>query len=63
MHDTTVILRSVGCGCDHERAAADPDQRISSHRTSVGHVIYFRCYCRIPRVKLWRWSRSHRRVS
>ena len=43
------------CGSDLERAASDRARRVSTHRTSVGHVVYYRCYCGHPGVALVRW--------
>jgi hypothetical protein len=62
MHHT-VDLRPAECTCDQDRAAADPQRRLSSHRTSLGHVIYYRCDCGATRVKLWRWPRALRRAA
>ncbi len=39
-------------------AWSDPAQRVSSHRTSQGHVVYYRCHCGEPRVMMMRWSRG-----
>jgi len=63
VNHTPIVLRSIGCSCDHELAATDPVRRISSHRTSVGHVIYYRCFCGHTRLKLWRWTRPRQRAS
>jgi hypothetical protein len=63
MTHTTVDLRPGECGCDHDRAAADPERRISVHRTSLGHIIYYRCECGVARIKLWRWQASLRRAA
>jgi hypothetical protein len=45
---------SANCRCEQlgDGAAADPAQRLSTHRTSQGHVIYYRCYCGRPSVAL-----------
>jgi hypothetical protein len=44
------------CACASHRtgAASDPAQRISTHRTSGSHVVYYRCYCGRPGVALVR---------
>jgi hypothetical protein len=48
---------SCVCGPERTRAAQDPDRLISSHRTSLGHVVYYRCDCGQPQVTLIRrWS-------
>jgi hypothetical protein len=45
--------------CDHPDAAmSDPSRRVSSHRTSQGHVVYYRCDCGVTRLGLMRWSRE-----
>jgi hypothetical protein len=50
------------CACASRRgtAAFDPAQRLSTHRTSRGHVVYFRCYC--GRVGLTLIRLQHRGV-
>jgi hypothetical protein len=49
-----IIMRSVDCDCDFERAAVDSDRRISSHRTSGGVVTYHRCFCGLTGLAVWR---------
>ena len=45
--------------CDHSAATvSDPSRLISSHRTSQGHVVYYRCDCGITHLALMRWSRE-----
>ncbi len=44
------------CGLSAVRAASDPRQRISSHRTTAGHVVYYRCECGRPRIAVMRWT-------
>ena len=45
--------------CDHAASAvSDPSRRISSHRTSHGHVVYYRCDCGIAQLALMRWSNA-----
>jgi hypothetical protein len=41
-------------GCDEvaEVARRDPNRRLSTHRTSQGAVVYYRCYCGRPMVGL-----------
>jgi hypothetical protein len=63
MTTTTVDLRTADCGCDHEHAAADPERRISTHRTSLGHVIYYRCDCGVARIALRRWRPRFRQAA
>jgi hypothetical protein len=60
MTPTTIDLRAAECGCDREPAAADPERRISVHRTSLGHVVYYRCDCGTVRIRLWRWPPAPR---
>jgi hypothetical protein len=36
-------------------SAADPSRRISSHRTSQGHVVYYRCDCGGTHMAMFRW--------
>jgi hypothetical protein len=63
MTRTTIDLRAAECSCDHDLAAVDPEHRISAHRTSLGHVVYYRCDCGIVRIKIWHWPRSLRRAA
>jgi hypothetical protein len=63
MTHTPVDLRIAECGCDHDRAATDPERRISAHRTSLGHVIYYRCDCGVARIMLWRGPTARRQVA
>jgi hypothetical protein len=43
------------CACrGGTAAAADPSRRMSTHRTSRGHVVYYRCYCGRPGAALMR---------
>ena len=52
-------LTADGCRCDRpDTAISDPSRRISSHRTSQGHVVYYRCDCGVTRLGLMRWSRE-----
>ena len=36
-------------------SATDPTRRISSHRTSQGHVVYYRCDCGATHMSILRW--------
>jgi hypothetical protein len=36
-------------------SATDPSRRISSHRTSQGHVVYYRCDCGGTHMSMLRW--------
>ena len=47
----------------YDRAAADPERRISAHRTSLGHVIYYRCDCGVARITLWRTPTARRQAA
>jgi hypothetical protein len=40
------------CAVLRQSAAADPNQRMSVHRTSQGHLVYYRCYCGRPGATL-----------
>lgn len=44
------------CGSSAVRAASDPRRRISSHRTTEGHVVYYRCECGRPKITVMRWT-------
>ena len=44
------------CATHRDRAAADPERRISAHRTSQGPVVYYRCYCGSPGVAIATWA-------
>lgn len=35
---------------------SDVSRRVSSHRTSQGHVVYYRCDCGVTHMALVRWS-------
>jgi hypothetical protein len=36
-------------------SATDQSRRISSHRTSQGHVVYYRCDCGATHMSVLRW--------
>lgn len=48
------LARACDCEARRDEAAADPERRISAHRTSRGHVVYYRCYCGRPGVAIIR---------
>jgi hypothetical protein len=39
-----------------DATVADASRRISTHATSQGRVIYFRCTCGCPQVAVVRWQ-------
>jgi hypothetical protein len=49
---TELLNATCDCASHQVRALADPARRMSSHRTSLGHVVYYRCYCDRPGVAL-----------
>jgi len=56
----TIATRTRGCRCDLGRDASDPARRLSSHRTSKGRVVYFRCGCGAVHLKILRWASNGR---
>ncbi len=54
--DSTHTKQLTNCVCGEAAppAVTDPSHLISSHRTSQGHVVYYRCGCGRPRVALVR---------
>lgn len=51
------LLTLGGCQCAsrHDRVS-DLSRRVSSHRTSQGHVVYYRCDCGVIHMALVRWT-------
>ena len=46
-----------GCQCTSPHAGvSDLSRRVSSHRTSQGHVVYYRCDCGVTHMALVRWT-------
>ena len=39
-------------------SATDQARRVSSHRTSQGHVVYYRCDCGAMHVSMLRWRQE-----
>jgi hypothetical protein len=54
------LAGSCTCGAPRPQETPGPNRVISSHRTSLGHVVYYRCDCGRPLVTLVRrWSLRH----
>jgi hypothetical protein len=56
----TSATRTTGCRCDLGRDASDPARRLSSHHTSQGRVVYFRCGCGAVHLNILRWAPNGR---
>src|SRR5215207_10106150 len=54
MVTTTIVHSHCTCGADIGTSVADSSRRISTHASSQGSVIYFRCTCGRPQVAVVR---------
>ena len=51
-HATLALSSRCRCGSEARRALSVPARWMSTHRTSGGIVVYFRCSCGRPRLAL-----------
>ena len=61
--DKLTELPDRPCPQHGHRAASDPNRWLSTHRTSAGIVVYYRCSCDRPAVTVLRpgWGPCRRR--